>query len=186
MTPPDHRFARLRPPARRWSALGVRPAAGDFSPLRIRRQALLGILHRQHPQPQYAPGVLRRGLAVFQLVRAEKAPRSRTSSRSTSPPTSSSSARCIAKPTVKQHLAAIRMLFDWLVTGQVMPTNPGARGARAASTASRRARRRCSRPRRWAQLLDFDRRPARSSVSAIARSSRSWATPSPASARSSP
>ena len=29
-----------------------------------------------------------------------------------------------AKPTVKQHPAAIRMLFDWLVTGQVMPTNP--------------------------------------------------------------
>jgi len=27
-------------------------------------------------------------------------------------------------PTVKQHLAAIRMLFDWLVTGQVLPTNP--------------------------------------------------------------
>ena len=24
------------------------------------------------------------------------------------------------KPTVKQHLAAIRMLFDWLVTGQVV------------------------------------------------------------------
>lgn len=29
-----------------------------------------------------------------------------------------------SKPTVKQHLAAIRMLFDWLVTGQVMPANP--------------------------------------------------------------
>ena len=27
-------------------------------------------------------------------------------------------------PTVKQHLAAIRMLFDWLVTGQVVPINP--------------------------------------------------------------
>lgn len=27
-------------------------------------------------------------------------------------------------PTVKQHLACIRMLFDWLVTGQVIPTNP--------------------------------------------------------------
>jgi site-specific recombinase XerD len=26
--------------------------------------------------------------------------------------------------TVKQHLACIRMLFDWLVTGQVMPSNP--------------------------------------------------------------
>ena len=29
-----------------------------------------------------------------------------------------------SKPTVKQHLAAIRMLFDWLVTGQVVPLNP--------------------------------------------------------------
>ena len=29
-----------------------------------------------------------------------------------------------SKPTVKQHLAAIRMLFDWLVTGQVVPVNP--------------------------------------------------------------
>lgn len=27
-------------------------------------------------------------------------------------------------PTVKQHLAAIRRLFDWLVTGQVLPHNP--------------------------------------------------------------
>ena len=29
-----------------------------------------------------------------------------------------------AKPTAKQHLAAIRMLFDWLVIGQVIPTSP--------------------------------------------------------------
>jgi site-specific recombinase XerD len=28
------------------------------------------------------------------------------------------------KPTVKQHLAAIRMLFDWLVTSGVLATNP--------------------------------------------------------------
>jgi integrase/recombinase XerD len=28
------------------------------------------------------------------------------------------------KPTVKQHLAALRMLFDYLVTGQVLPMNP--------------------------------------------------------------
>ena len=34
-------------------------------------------------------------------------------------------------PTIKQHLAAIRRLFDWLVTGQVMPTNPATSGARA-------------------------------------------------------
>lgn len=29
-------------------------------------------------------------------------------------------------PSVKQHLAAIRMLFDWLVVGQVIATNPAA------------------------------------------------------------
>src|SRR5882757_8534240 len=27
---------------------------------------------------------------------------------------------------VKQQLAAVRMLFDWLITGQVVPTNPAA------------------------------------------------------------
>jgi site-specific recombinase XerD len=27
-------------------------------------------------------------------------------------------------PTVKQHLAALRMLFDWLVTGHIVETNP--------------------------------------------------------------
>ena len=32
--------------------------------------------------------------------------------------------KTMSKPSVKQHLAAIRMLFDWLVTGQVIPINP--------------------------------------------------------------
>ncbi len=31
-----------------------------------------------------------------------------------------------SKPTVKQHLAAIRMLFDYLVIGQIVPANPAA------------------------------------------------------------
>ncbi len=30
----------------------------------------------------------------------------------------------LSDPSVKQHLAAVRMLFDWLVIGQVMETNP--------------------------------------------------------------
>ena len=30
----------------------------------------------------------------------------------------------VAAPTVKQHLAAIRMMLDWLVTGGVLPFNP--------------------------------------------------------------
>ncbi len=29
-----------------------------------------------------------------------------------------------SRPTVKQHLAALRMLFDWLVSGHVLDTNP--------------------------------------------------------------
>ena len=32
----------------------------------------------------------------------------------------------VAAPSVKLKLAAIRMLFDWLITGQVVPTNPAA------------------------------------------------------------
>lgn len=32
----------------------------------------------------------------------------------------------VSPPTVKQHLASLRMLFDWLVTGQVLPVNPAA------------------------------------------------------------
>lgn len=34
--------------------------------------------------------------------------------------------RSYSAPTAKQSLAAIRMLFDWLVTGQIVPTNPAA------------------------------------------------------------
>jgi site-specific recombinase XerC len=30
----------------------------------------------------------------------------------------------LSPPSVKQHLAAIRMLFDWLVTGHVIEANP--------------------------------------------------------------
>jgi integrase/recombinase XerD len=30
----------------------------------------------------------------------------------------------LSKPSVKQHLAALKRLFDWLVTGQVIPMNP--------------------------------------------------------------
>jgi hypothetical protein len=34
--------------------------------------------------------------------------------------------RTYKAPTVKQHLAAIRMLFDWLIVGQVVGQNPAA------------------------------------------------------------
>src|SRR5260221_8196772 len=34
--------------------------------------------------------------------------------------------RALAVPSVKQRLAALRHLFDWLVVGQVVPVNPAA------------------------------------------------------------
>jgi len=34
--------------------------------------------------------------------------------------------RSVSAPTVKQQLAALRHLFDWLVTGQIVPQNPAA------------------------------------------------------------
>ena len=53
------------------------------------------------------------------------------------------------KPSVKQHLASIRKLFDWLVVGQVVATNPAhavraprhvvKRGKTPVLTAGRRA-----------------------------------------------
>ena len=47
----------------------------------------------------------------------------------------------LAAPTVKQHLACIRMLFDWLVTGQVVPSNPAhsVRGPRSLGQQGRNA-----------------------------------------------
>ena len=40
--------------------------------------------------------------------------------------------RTLAPASVKQYLAAIRMLFDWLVVGQILPFNPASsvRGAK--------------------------------------------------------
>jgi site-specific recombinase XerD len=51
--------------------------------------------------------------------------------------------RNYSAPTVKQHLAAIRRLFDWLIVGQVIDQNPAA-PVRGPSTSSRKARRRYS------------------------------------------
>jgi integrase/recombinase XerD len=44
-----------------------------------------------------------------------------------------------SKPTVKQRLAALRMLFDWMVVGQVIPSNP-AHAVRGPKHAQRRGK----------------------------------------------
>jgi len=45
----------------------------------------------------------------------------------------------MSAPTVKQHLAAIRMCFDWLVVGQIIPMNP-ASAVRGPKHVSRRGK----------------------------------------------
>ena len=52
--------------------------------------------------------------------------------------------RRTAAPSVKLHLTGIRMLFDWLVVGQVLPVTPLARSTRR-NTPSRKAKRPSSR-----------------------------------------
>lgn len=56
-------------------------------------------------------------------------------------------------PTAKQRLAAIRMLFDWLVVGQVVPVNPAA-SVRGPSHSVKRGKTPVLDPREARQLLD--------------------------------
>jgi integrase/recombinase XerD len=56
----------------------------------------------------------------------------------------------MAAPTVKQHLAAIRMLFDFLVTGQIVPMNP-ASSVRGPKHVVRRGRARRWNASRWSR-----------------------------------
>ena len=56
-------------------------------------------------------------------------------------------------PTVKQHLAAIRMMFDWLATGGVLPFNP-ATAVRGPKHVVRRGKTPVLTPEEARQLLD--------------------------------
>ena len=62
------------------------------------------------------------------------------------------------KPSVKQHLAAIRMLFDWLVIGQVVPP------IRPTPSADRSMWLRTAKPR-----CSMPTRPARCWIASICR-----------------
>jgi site-specific recombinase XerD len=59
----------------------------------------------------------------------------------------------VSAPTVKQHLAAIRHLFDWLVTGQVVPVNP-AGSVRGPSHSVKRGKTPVLAPEEARRLLD--------------------------------
>ena len=59
----------------------------------------------------------------------------------------------LSSPTVKQHLAAIRMMFDYLVTGGVLPFNPAA-SVRGPKYVVKRGKTPVLKPEEARQLLD--------------------------------
>lgn len=59
----------------------------------------------------------------------------------------------LSAPTIKQRLAAIRHLFDWLVTGQIVPVNPAA-SVRGPSHKVRRGQTPVLEPAEARKLLD--------------------------------
>jgi site-specific recombinase XerD len=61
--------------------------------------------------------------------------------------------RTQSAPTVKQHLAAIRMMFDWLATGGILPFNP-ASAVRGPKHVVKRGKTPVLDPREARQLLD--------------------------------
>jgi len=61
--------------------------------------------------------------------------------------------REVSVPTVKQRLAGVRHLFDWLVTGQVVPTNPAA-SVRGPTHSVRRGKTPVLAPEEARRLLD--------------------------------
>lgn len=58
-----------------------------------------------------------------------------------------------ATPTVKQHLASLRMLFDWLIVGQIIETNP-AHAVKAAKHVVRKGKTPVLKAHEARQLLD--------------------------------
>ena len=81
-----------------------------------------------------------------------------------------------APPSVKQHLAAIRMLFDWLVIGQIVPSESRQRRARAQVCGEQRQDAGAL-GRRSARAARQHSRPTRSWGYGIAPSWPSWSIP---------
>ena len=77
---------------------------------------------RGHPQPEHPRGLLACGQPVLQLVRAKPDRQLADIEPLHVAAYIEALGQAFEKPTVKQHLAAIRMVFDWLVSGQVVAT----------------------------------------------------------------
>ena len=150
-------------------AIGDNGRAGDHRrPRRSRGLRFIDFFtaNIRNPNTRAAYAVAVRGF--FRLARDSAASRRARgrAARTTSRPMSRCWRARYKAPTVKQHLAAIRMLFDWLIVGQVVAATIRPPRCAARSTSSRKARRRCSTATKRRKLLDsidvsHGRRPAR-------------------------
>ena len=91
---------------------------------RARRPALPRVLRRHHPQQEHAHGLLPGRGRFFAWCEQHQIGELADIEPMHVAAYIEALASDFAKPTVKQHLAAIRMLFDWLVIGQVVAINP--------------------------------------------------------------
>jgi site-specific recombinase XerD len=91
---------------------------------RARRHALPRILRRQHPQPAYRRAYARAADEFLGWCASVGVPSIAAVQPVHVATWIEAATRELAAPSVKQRLAAIRHLFDWLVTGQVVPVNP--------------------------------------------------------------
>jgi hypothetical protein len=97
----------------------------DRRPRRTGCLALCRILHRQHPQPQHTPRLCPRMHPVLCLC--EDRGLTLTTIRPHDVATYIDERhQSHSAPDVKQQLAALRMMFDWLITGQIVSINSAA------------------------------------------------------------
>ena len=113
--------------------------AGDRGGAALRR-----VLHGADPQPEHPRRLRPRDGGLLRLVRAARPGAAGGAAGACRGLGRGASAAALSAPSVKQRLAAVRMLFDWLVVGQVVPHNPAALGARAEAQPSSAARPACS------------------------------------------
>ena len=95
-----------------------------FAPTPKAAKRVAGILHRADQQRPHAQGVPERHAPLRRVVRGAR----HAELADVQPFHVAAFVKELqgefSPPTVKQHLAALRMLFDWLVTGHVLDVNP--------------------------------------------------------------
>jgi site-specific recombinase XerD len=108
---------------RRWCGPARIAAGSDPCTWRAHQPPLHRILYRQHPQSQYPTSYARAVKQFFDWCDAHHLDLNDIEPISISAYIELLGTE-MAKPSVKQHLAAIRQLFDYLVTGGILPSNP--------------------------------------------------------------